>query len=125
MANEKYYPVQTRKSDLVMRHGIFSGNGAGNGVIPAGLWEQLIVSATHTATGTYAIVLDKSYPQLKHVVAFLVNGTTASLEAFVTAIDVTAKTATIVTSVGGVATDMGTNDTLYLKLSVRNSGRNK
>jgi hypothetical protein len=83
-----------------------------------------IVSATYSATGTYDLVLRHSYPALKSDLGVTVNGTTAGLKGRFTAIDVVAKTATIIFEVGATATVLAATDIAYINLLCRNSGAN-
>lgn len=83
-----------------------------------------IVSAEYSATGTYDLTFRHSYPELKSVLGLEIVGDTAGLQARFTAIDVAAKTATIVFEVAGTATVLAATDTAYINLLVRNSGFN-
>jgi hypothetical protein len=122
--NERDFSVRTRKSDVILRTGKFTGNTSSNGTLESGGWQSLITAATHSSTGVFALTFDKKYPGLDFPTAYIVNGTTAYLRATITAIDVTAGTATLKTDVNGTLTDPGTSDVIYVKLLVRNSGRN-
>lgn len=122
MANRSTHPVNTIKSDCHIVTGKLVGAGGTDDLVVTG--SDDIVSATYSATGTYDIVFRHSYPELKSDLGCAVNGTTAGLKARFTAIDVVAKTATIIFEVAGTATVLAATDTAYINLMVRNSGRN-
>lgn len=123
MANRTTYPVSTPKSDTTLVTASLVGAGGTDNLVCETNGD--IVTATYSATGTYTIAFRHSYPQLKSVVGLELVGTTAGLQARFSAIDVTAKTATIVFEVAGAATVLATTDTCYVNLLCRNSGANK
>lgn len=120
------YPILGVKTDLQLLTAKLTGAAAADMVNAesANMGGGEVVSATRTGTGTFDLVFRKSYPQLKSVFRPTVVGTTAGLSGRFTAIDVLAKTATLVMEVGAVATDPAATDTVHLQLLVRNSGRN-
>lgn len=122
MAMRSTHPLNTPKSDAQLVTAKVVGAGGTNDLVVTSTSD--IVSATYSATGTYNITFRHSYPELKSVVGIELVGTTAGLQARFSAIDVAAKTATIVFEVGAVATVLATTDTCYISLLVRNSGRN-
>ncbi len=122
MANRTTHPLNTPKSDAQLVTAKMVGAGTTLDLVVAATSE--IVSATYSATGTYLITFRHSYPELKAIVGIAVSGTTAGLTARLTAVDVAAKTATILFEVAATATVLATTDTAYLTLLVRNSGRN-
>lgn len=123
MAHRTYYPVDTRKSECKLITAKLVGAGAANMTIPETGSE--IVSATRSAQGVFAIVFRDSYPELKAVVGLHFGPrATDGLRAEFSAIDVTAKTATLQVEVGTTDTDPAAGDTLHITLLVRNSGRN-
>lgn len=124
MANRSTKPVQSLRDNVVMVHDKLVGNGTNDPTLPnASRFAKFVMTATRTGTGTFSLTFKNSFPELLDPDAKLV-GTTAGLKARFSAIDVKAKTATLVTEVGAVATDPATTDTIYLNLTVRNSGRN-
>lgn len=127
MANRTTYPVVGVKTDLQLITAKLTGGGAAASMVNAessNLGGGEVASATYSATGTYAIVFRHSYPQLKSVISVECVGTTAGLRGRFTAIDVKAKTATLLMEVGATATDVALTDTVYINLLVRNSGFN-
>lgn len=123
MANRSTHPLNTVKSDChLVTASLVGAGGTDDLVVPETGSE--IVSAAYSATGTYTIVFRHSYPELKSVVGIEIVGSTAGLQARFTAIDVTAKTATIVFEVAGTATVLAAADTAYINLLCRNSGAN-
>ena len=123
MAHRTTYPVDAVKSDChIVTARIVGAGGTDDPTIPETASE--IVSTNYTATGTYDLVFRHPYPELKSVLGLEIVGDTAGLQARFTAIDVAAKTATIVFEVAGTATVLATTDTCYINLLVRNSGRN-
>jgi hypothetical protein len=127
MANRTTYPMDTVKSDCTLVTGKLVGAGGTDDLVvvaDGGETVDDIVSATYSATGVYTLVFRHSYPELKSVLSCPVVGTTDGLFAMFSAIDVTAKTATIEFYVGSTKTVLATTDTCYVNLLVRNSGRN-
>lgn len=125
MANRDTEFLRFAKSDAELLTMKFVGGAAGQPTLPeATLYGGGELSGvTWSATGQYACVLRRKYPELKSVDAYIV-GATAGLQARVTAVDVRAGTMTIQTEVGAVATNAAATDTIYVRLIVRNSGRN-
>lgn len=122
MANRTTYPLDTVKSDCTLVTGMLVGAGGTSNLVVTG--SDDIVSATYSATGVYTIVFRHSYPELKSVLGCPVVGTTDGLFAMFSAIDITAKTATLEFYVGSTKTVLATTDTCYINLLARNSGRN-
>jgi hypothetical protein len=125
MANRDTDFIRTPRSDVQLLTMKFVGGGAGQPTLPEATQYGggELSGVTWSATGQYACVFRKKYPQLLSVDAYIV-GATAGLQARVTAIDVAAGTMSIQTEVGAVATNAATTDTIYVRLVVRNSGRN-
>lgn len=123
MANRTTHPVNTVKSDCHLVTAKLVGAGAANMTIPETSSE--IVSCTQSATGVFAIVFRHSYPELKAILGLNFGPrATDGLKASFSAIDVTAKTATLQVEVNTTDTDPASGDTLHIALLVRNSGRN-
>jgi hypothetical protein len=123
--NKSTNVLRHRRPDMVYIDDHLVGGGAGNPSRPnAGKYAEFITSAVRTGAGTYDLKFKDSFPILKGV-RFGIVGTTAGLQGRCTAIDVKAKTATIKTEVGAVATDLANTDSLYIHLAVRNSGKNQ
>lgn len=123
MASRSTHPLNTVKSDCHLVTAKLVGAGAADMTIPETASE--IVSCTRSGAGVFALVFRHSYPELKSIVGlnFGPRGTDG-LKASLSAIDVTAKTATLQVEVNTTDTDPATTDTLYITLLVRNSGRN-
>lgn len=123
MAHRTHYSLNTVKSDCVVVTAKLVGAGAANMTIPETASE--IVSCTRSAAGVFALVFRHSYPELKAILglSFGPRGTDG-LKASFSAIDVTAKTATLQVEVNTTDTDPATTDTLHIALLCRNSGRN-
>lgn len=123
MAHRTTYPLDTVKSDCTLVTAKLVGAGAADMTIPETASE--IVSCTQTATGVFSLVFRHSYPELKAILGlnFGPRGTDG-LKASFSAIDVTAKTATLQVEVNTTDTDPATTDTLHIALLCRNSGRN-
>ncbi len=117
------HPLNTKKSDCILLTMKLVGAATADMTIPETASE--IVSCTRSAAGIFALVFRDSYPALKSIVGlnFGPRGTDG-LKASFSAIDVTAKTATLQIEVNTTDTDPATTDTLYINLLVRNSGRN-
>ena len=126
MAQRTTYPIESPRTSVQVLHAHFTGAGAANGTLDA--QEALngeIVSATWSSTGVYALVFRHAYPELKGAPICSFIATTGGLDGQCSAIDVTAKTATLKIYAGTTLTDLTTNDTVYLTWAVRNSGKNK
>jgi hypothetical protein len=125
MSNQSLYPVRSARSEMIEVHDHFVGNGTGTPTLPNSTgFARFIATVVRNSTGNFTLTFAKKYPTLKYPDAQCV-GTTAGLSARFSAIDVTAGTATLITEVGSVATDPATTDSVYIQLSVRNSGRNR
>lgn len=121
MGNRSHHPVEIGAlSEAKLLAGHFTGAGGADMVFKAGD----IVTATRTATGTFNLKFRYKYPQRIYPFEPGIVGTTTGLGAICTAWDPVAGTATIVFSVGSVATDPATTDEVFLLFLVRNSGRN-
>lgn len=126
MAQRFGYQLTTPKNEVQLITAKLTGAGAANMVNAesANFGGGEVVSTARSGTGTFALTLRNSYPQLKGGMEPLVVGTTAGLRARFSAVDVQAKTATLVCEVGAVATDPATTDTIYIALLVRNTNAN-
>lgn len=123
MAHRTYYPVETRKSECKLITAKLVGAGANPMTIPETGSE--IVSCARSGAGVFTLVFRDSYPELKAVVGLHWGPrATDGLKAEFSAIDVTAKTATLQVEVNTTDTDPASGDTLHITLLVRNSGRN-
>ncbi len=122
MANRDSSLVRHGQHDVQIVTVRFVGNTTSTGTVPT-VNNTDLVSINRTGTGVHTMVFKHKFPALIGYSRAVV-GTTAGLDARLTAIDVTAGTATITTEVGAVATDAATTDTVYLTLFVRNSGFN-
>lgn len=127
MADRTDYPIKSPKSDMKLLTAVLQGAGAADMVNTesANMGGGEIVSAVRTGTGLFTLTLRKPYPQLKALCDPAILGTTAGLEVRFLTFDPVAKTATIVTEVGAVATDPAATDFLHFAWFVRNSGLNK
>ncbi len=124
MADRSTHPLDTIKSQChLVTASLVGAGGTSDLVVPETASD--IISATYVSTGTYAVTFRHSYPELKSVLDIPCVGTTAGLRGRFTAIDVTAKTATLVFEVAGTATVLAATDTAYVNLLCRNSGANK
>jgi hypothetical protein len=126
--NRTTYVVETPRTCVLTLFAHASGGGAGLSCT-LDAQEALngeVISVTFSSTGVYAVLFRYLYPELKGapIVSFRA-ATTAGIHGVISAIDVTAGTATLSTFVGSVATDLATTDTFDLTWSVRNSGKNK
>jgi hypothetical protein len=126
MANRTTHPVSTPKSDCHLLTAKFVGAGGTNDlVVPEADSGGEILSAVYaSATGKNTVAFRHSYPELKSIVGIELVGDTAGLQARFLAIDVVAKTATILFEVAGTATVLASTDACYINLLVRNSGAN-
>lgn len=126
MAQRYGYEITTPKNECQLITAKLTGAGAAAMVNAesANYGGGEVVSTARSGVGTHSIVFRHSYPQLKSIVAITILGTTAGLRARFTALDVTAKTATLTFEVGAVATDPAATDTVYLNLLVRNTHAN-
>lgn len=119
------HPLNTKKDSCTLLTAKLVGAGAATDMTVSETGGA-IVSCTYSATGVFLIVFRDSYPELKSIVglSFGPRGTDG-LKASFSAIDVTAKTATLQIEVGSTDTDPATTDTLYINWIVRNSGANR
>ena len=136
MADRTTYEVRTPKSDVQLLTAKLTGAGAADMTNDeaANMGGGEVASATRTGAGTFNLVFRRVYPELKAIVGAVVWGSTHGLRARITAIDVTAGTATVVLETPDatqaseaatmVATDPTTGDHLHLSWLVRNSGFN-
>lgn len=125
MANRTVYPLNTPRSEAQIFFATMTGGGAATSLVAASGLECLdIASATYSATGVFNIVFRNKYPGKLCPLSPGVLGTTTGLVAIFTAWDPAAGTATVKFSVGSVATDPATTDTIYFAFVVRNSGKN-
>lgn len=123
MANRTTHPLNTVKSDCHLVTAKLVGAGGADMTIPETASE--IVSCTRTAAGIFSIVFRHSYPELKAIIGLHFGPrATDGLKAAFSAIDVTAKTATLQVEVNTTDTDPAAGDTLHISLLVRNSGAN-
>lgn len=123
MANRATHPLNTVKSDCTLVTAKLVGAGAADMTIPEDASD--IVSCTRSGAGVFALVFRHSYPELKSIVGLNFGPrATDGLKASFSAIDVTAKTATLQIEVGTTDTDPAAGDTLHINLLCRNSGAN-
>jgi len=127
MADRTTHLLRSVKSDMQLLTAKLKGAGGADMTLPesGNMGGGEVASATRTGTGTFSLKFRFIYPELKAWLRPGVIGTTAGLQARLTAIDVTAGTATLVTEVGTVATDPASTDEIDLAWLVRNSGFNK
>lgn len=127
MSEQTTYCLECTRTDMRVLTAHFTGNATGNLVLTAPDDSAGdIVSATHSATGTYTVIFRRFFPRLKVAPIFSFTGVTAGLTGRCSAIDYTVNppTATFVFSVGAVATDLPTTDTVDVTWIVRNSSKN-
>lgn len=123
MAHRSTHPLETVKDNCTLVTAKLVGAGAANMTIPETNSE--IVSCTRSGAGVFALVFRHSYPELKAIVGLQFGPrATDGLKASFSAIDVTAKTATLQVEVNTTDTDPASGDTLHINLLCRNSGRN-
>lgn len=123
MAARGSHPVEIgalSEVDLIQGH--FTGAGAADMV--AAPFAPDITAAARTGTGVFNLTFRNKYPQKVYPFKPGIVGTTTGLDAILTAWDPQAGTATIKFSVGSVATDPATTDSVYLMFAVRNSNAN-
>ena len=121
MANRTHYPIQVAEKNevkAVIAH--FVGNA---GSSPTSFDTKELASVTRTGVGTYDLVFNHAYPT-GLVPQVDVRGATAGLKGRVTAWDPAAKTMSITTEVGAVATNAATTDRVGLVIWCRNTGVN-
>lgn len=121
------HPIHGVKDNLQLLTASLTGAGGTNDLVideASNRGGGEITAAAYSATGTYDLTFRHAYPELKSVVGIEIVGDTAGLQARFTAIDVAAKTATILFEVGATATVLAATDTVYINLLVRNSGFN-
>lgn len=123
MANTGFFPVRSKRNEIIIEHGKLVGAAAASATVESGGYAPFVTAAVWSATGTYALTFARKYPSLKGLALEFV-GATAGLQARFTAIDVAAGTAALLVEVAGTATDMAATDTLYLTFHMRNSGAN-
>jgi len=117
------HPLNTKRDTSILLTAKLVGAGAADMTIPETGSE--IVSCTRSGAGVFALVFRDSYPELKSIVGLAFGPrATDGLRASFSAIDVTAKTATLQVEVNTTDTDPAAGDTLYINLMVRNSGAN-
>jgi hypothetical protein len=112
------------KSDVKIIYDKLVGNTTSDPTLNSSSKGYFITTATRGSTGVFTLAFRRTYPELKHYDVSIVNGTTAYLRGTLTAIDVTAGTATLKTDVNGTLTDPGTSDVIYITLHCRKSGKN-
>jgi hypothetical protein len=83
-----------------------------------------IVTAVRSGAGIFALTFRHKYPQGAVPFSPGIVGTTTGLTAIFTAWDPAAGTATVKFSVGSVATDPATTDSIRFAFLVRNSNAN-
>jgi hypothetical protein len=111
-----------RESVKIWASGVGAGAADLTGIVSAG---KGVVSVVHTGTGLYTINLGEKYNSLLGFDADILTAGAAALfavQGFVA--DVSgAKTITIGTYKGGVLTDLTTNETLQVEISLSNTQR--
>lgn len=128
--NGQRHPLQTPRTYVVTLFSKMQGGGNGDLVnLDAGVnGGGEIVSAVHTGTGTYSVTFAKPWSQLLYAPEFSYVDPTASntlgFDGVVTAIDVTARTATFVFASNTAATDIPSTTTVYITWTVRASNKN-
>lgn len=125
--NGQRYPHQVTRAHTVECFAQLTGGGVGTDLVNAdsddpGSGE--IVSATWTSTGTYAVVFRKLWPELLYPPQAVFVGATADFNLEVSAIDVTAGTATFVFNSNTTPTDVDTTTTVYIRWVVRSTSKN-
>lgn len=119
------YPLNARKTELVLSDCVAVGAGAANLTIPTSSTGRVIATGTRTGAGVFDLVFTPrwkspaGFPQQPGIV-----GTTAGLVGQFTAWNPAAGTATVRFTVGSTPTDPATTDTIYFVFWLRNSGRN-
>lgn len=130
--NGQRRPLETPRSQVVDLMAKLTGGGAATDMVNAdsainGGGE--ISAAVRSALGTYTITFRKNWPQLVQAPVFsFVDATAANiagLDGAVTAIDVTAGTATFVFSQNSTTlVDLPTTTTVYVRWAVRSTNKN-
>jgi hypothetical protein len=126
MAHRTFYPLQGRRSDEVVRFSQMTGGGAADLVnADAAIFGAGFISAgARTGAGVFNLTFRDKFPQGLCPLSPGIVGTTTGLVAIFTAWDPVAGTATVKFSVGSVATDPATTDSIRFVFFVRNSGKN-
>lgn len=126
--NGQRHPVETPRTHVVELYATLTGGGAAANMVNAdsavnGAGE--IVSAVYAgSTGTYTITFRKLWPQLLYPPIATFIGATADFNLTVSAIDVTAGTATFVFNSNTTPTDVATTTTAYIRWTVRSVSKN-
>lgn len=116
--------IACRLSEMELITSKVTGGGAGTDGVVAASSIDVLTCAYGGATGVFNLTFGYRYPQKIMPLMPTIVGTTTGLVAIFTAWDPFAGTAQVKFSVGGVATDPATTDTIYFGFLVRNSGRN-
>lgn len=124
MAHRSHHPLDTTRPETKLVFAEMVGDGAADLVAASGLDGADIVSATRTGTGVFDIIFRHKYPEGKCPFQPGIVGTTTGLVAIFTAWDAAAGTATVKFSVGSVATDPASTDTIHFCFLVRNTNKN-
>lgn len=121
MAHRTSYSKDAMYSDIQTIYGHMTGGGAAaDGVLVSGD----VTVMDYVSTGVFNLTFKNKYPQGVMPHKPNIVGTTTGLSAIFTAWDPEAGTATVKFSVGSVATDPATTDSIYFAFDVRNSGAN-
>jgi hypothetical protein len=125
--NGQRYELHTTRSMVIDCFAKLTGGGVGvdlvnsDSTIPGG---GEITSAVWASTGTYTVTFAKAWSQLEFAPIASFVGGTADFNMQVSAIDVTARTATFVFNSGTTPTDVPTTTTVYVRWAVRPTNKN-
>lgn len=125
--NGQRYPHQVTRAHVVECFATLTGGGVGTSLVNADSADPgsgEIVSATWSSTGTYTIVFRKTWPEILYYPEATFLAATADFNMQVSAIDVTAGTATFVFNSGTTPTDVATTITVSIRWVVRSTSKN-
>lgn len=125
--NGQRYPLNVTRAHAVECFAQLTGGGVGTSLVNADSTDPgsgEIVSATWSSTGTYTVVFRKLWPELLYAPVATFVGATADFNLSVSAIDVTAGTATFVFNSNTTPTDVATTTTAYIRWVVRSTSKN-
>lgn len=119
MAHRSTHELNTVETETVLIENQMTGAGAAD-LVAVG---PDILTGVRSGAGVFALTFKHKYPQGSPMPAGIV-GTTLGLTATFSAWSPSAGTCTVTFSVGSVATDPATTDSIRFMFLMRNSGRN-
>lgn len=126
MAHKTNYPLSVNRAEAEVLAAQMTGAGAADLVNAesTSFGGGFVTAGVRTGAGVFNLTFRHKFPQGLVPFSPGIVGTTTGLVAIFTAWDPAAGTATVKFSVGGVATDPATTDSIRFAFLVRNSGRN-